>query len=366
MSNLNTELLNTLLKNESVDEFFRQLLEDAINDLLQAELSACLGYEKYDSDGWGSGNSRNGSYSRTFDTRYGKLKLQIPRDRNGEFHQHTLPPYSRRTDDLETTISNISKTVESQVEAFHKRTVPKRYAVIYCDATYLNLRRDSVAKEALHVLLGITPEGYKEIIDYAIYPSESALNYEDMLSSLKERGLEEVLLFVSDGLSGISDALKRQFPKADHQSCWVHLSRSVSRLVREKDRSEVLDELKTVYTQSGKPQAKQQLENFLKKYKTKYPKIEGVFSIGESLFSYYSYPEEIRRSIYTSNLIENCNKGLKHKTKVKEQFPNESSLDRFVCSYYSDYNRKNSERIHNGFKKAEEALEQMFEERYRK
>ena len=85
----------------------------------------------------------------------------------------------------------------------------------------------------------------------------------------------------------------------------------------EKDRSEVLDELKTVYTQSGKPQAKQQLENFLKKYKTKYPKIEGVFSIGESLFSYYSYPEEIRRSIYTSNLIENCNKGLKHKTKVK-------------------------------------------------
>ena len=85
MSNLNTELLNTLLKNESVDEFFRQLLEDAINDLLQAELSACLGYEKYDSDGWGSGNSRNGSYSRTFDTRYGKLTLQIPRDRNGEF-----------------------------------------------------------------------------------------------------------------------------------------------------------------------------------------------------------------------------------------------------------------------------------------
>ena len=108
------------------------------------------------------------------------------------------------------------------------------------------------------------------------------------------------------------------------------------------------------------------LKNFLKKYKTMYPKIEGVFSIGESLFSYYSYPEEIRRSIYTSNLIENCNKGLKHKTKVKEQFPNESSLDRFVCSYYSDYNRKNSERIHNGFKKAEEALEQMFEERYRK
>ena len=178
--------MNTLLKNESVEDFFRQQLENAINALLQCELSSFLGYEKHDANGWGSGNSRNGSYTRSFDTRYGTLKLVIPRDRNGEFQQQTLPKHQRKEDALETTIiqlyrkgittreisdliekmyghhysaqtvSNIAQSVTSQVKAFHSRTVSDKYAVIYCDATYLNLRRDSVAKEALHVILGIT------------------------------------------------------------------------------------------------------------------------------------------------------------------------------------------------------------------
>lgn len=192
MSYLNTELTIALQKNESITEFFRRYLEAAINDFLQTELTAFLGYEKYDSDGWNSGNSRNGCYNRVFDTKCGKLQLHIPRDRVGAFHQQTLLAHSRRSDDLETTIiqlyrkgittreisdliekmygheyspttiSNIAKAVEDQVKEFHNRKVAKRYAVIYCDATYLNLRRDSVAKEAVHVLLGITPDGYSE------------------------------------------------------------------------------------------------------------------------------------------------------------------------------------------------------------
>lgn len=394
MSYLNTELTIALQKNESITEFFRRHLEAAINDLLQTELTAFLGYEKYDSDGWNSGNSRNGCYNRVFDTKYGKLQLQIPRDRIGAFHQQTLPAHSRRSDALETTIiqlyrkgittreisdliekmygheyspttiSNIAKAVEDQVKEFHNRKVSKRYAVIYCDATYLNLRRDSVAKEALHVLLGITPDGYKEVIEYAIYPSESAANYEEMLEGLKKRGLEEVLLFVSDGLSGIADAVKRQFPSSDHQSCWVHLSRSVSRLTREKDRLEILEDLKVVYTSSDADVAKNELDAFLKKYAKRYPKLESVFERKDSLFSYYRYPKKIRASLYTSNLIENCNKGLKHKTKVKEQFPNEDSLDRFVCCYYSEYNRKGSQRIHKGFKDCSSEIEQLFAEKY--
>ena len=113
---------------------------------------------------------------------------------------------------------------------------------------YVNLRRDSVAKESIHVLLGITPEGYKEILDYAILPSESALNYADMLKSLKMRGLEQVLLFVSDGLVGLPDAVQNEFPRAKHQSCWVHLMRAVSRLVRPSDRKIVWMRL-SVYRQ---------------------------------------------------------------------------------------------------------------------
>lgn len=394
MSNLNTELMKALLKNDSIDEFFRQHLEKAVNDILQAELSSFLGYQKYDSSGWGSGNSRNGSYERTFETKYGDLHIVVPRDRNGDFHQKTLPDYQRRSDDLETTIiqlyrkgittreisdliekmyghhytpatvSNIAKAVEDQVSEFHSRTVSARYAVIYCDATYLSLRRDCVAKEALHVILGITPDGCKEVLDYAIYPSESASNYEDMLTGLKQRGLEEVLLFVSDGLAGMADAVKRQFPKADHQSCWVHMSRSVARLIREKDRKEILGALKAVYTQDDAASAEKELDAFIETYEKKYPKIRGIFSNRASLFSFYKYPKSIRQSIYTSNLIENNNKGLKHKSKVKEQFPNEASLDRFVCCYYSEYNRKHSGRVHKGFGQAESELLEMFSERY--
>lgn len=384
--------MNTLLKNESIEEFFRQHLEIAINSLLQCELSAFLGYEKHDPDGWGSGNNRNGAYNRSFDTRYGTLNLAIPRDRNGEFQQQTVPKHQRKEDALETTviqlyrkgittreisdliekmyghhysaqtISNITQSVNEQVAEFHSRKIADKYAVIYCDATYLNLRRDSVAKEALHVILGITPDGCKEILDYALYPSEAASNYEEMLANLKVRGLEQVLLFVSDGLTGMREAVLRQFPRAEHQGCWVHLSRTVSRLIRNKDRKEILDDLKAVYTQDTSAKADVELNLFIENHKGKYKKLETVFSNRDSLYSFYNFPACIRRSIYTSNLIENNNKGLKHKAKLKEQFPNEEALERFVCSCYSDYNRKHSNRVHRGFKQAEGELLEMFEQ----
>ena len=242
MSELNTELMSALWKKESIDEVFRSHLEDAIIDLLKIELTEFLGYEKHSVDGYGTGNSRNGFYTRVLDTKYGKLHLNIPRDRNGSFDQQLIPDYSRRTDDLETTIitlyrkgittreisdlieklyghyysastvSNISKAVADQVSAFHSRPLSEKYVVIFMDATYLNVRRDSVAKEPLHVLLGITPDGTREIIDYALYPTESAANYEEMIGSRKQRGVKQVLLFASDGLEGVRDAVKASVP----------------------------------------------------------------------------------------------------------------------------------------------------------
>ena len=394
MSYLNTKLMAALLNNESVDEFFRAELECAVNILLEAELTAFLGYEKHSSNGWGSGNSRNGSYCRSFETKYGILHLKVPRDRRGDFEQQLIPDYARRSDDLETTIiqlyrkgittreitdliekmyghhyspatvSNIAKTVDEQVDKFHKRPITARFAVIYCDATYINLRRDTVAKEALHVILGITPDGKKEVLDYALYPTEAASNYEDMLSNLKQRGLKDVLLFVTDGLTGIRDALLRQFPKALHQTCWVHICRKVCKLVRLKDRSEVLDTLRLIYTQDNVNDGSAKLDEFIAKYKLKYPKLVAMFADRGSLFSFYKFPKEIRASIYTTNLVENNNKGLKHKTKIKEQFPNEESLERFLCEHYSAYNRKNFGHSHRGFKKVEFELLTMLDDKY--
>lgn len=353
-----------------------------------------LGYEKHSVDGYGTGNSRNGFYTRVLDTKYGKLHLNIPRDRNGSFDQQLIPDYSRRTDDLETTIitlyrkgittreisdlieklyghyysastvSNISKAVADQVSAFHSRPLSEKYVVIFMDATYLNVRRDSVAKEPLHVLLGITPDGTREIIDYALYPTESAANYEEMIGSRKQRGVKQVLLFASDGLEGVRDAVKRQFPQSEHQQCWVHLSRTVARYIRNKDRKEVLGDLKSVYQADSADAAKKERKAFLDKQSKQYPKLAGIFDRAESsLFQYYRFPEDIRSSIYTTNLIERSNKGLKHKSKVKEQFPNEDALERFVCCYYSELNRDYADRIQRGFRMASAEILQMFEDR---
>ena len=394
MNDYSTKLIEVLLNGGNVDEVFRQQIEDAVNNILEAEITAFLNYEKYDVSGYNSGDSRNGGYERIIHSRFGDLHIRIPRDRNGDFSQQTVPPYKRSSDLLEqmviklyekgittseisdliekmyghhyskTTVSNITVAVQAQVEAFHARKLDKRYVVIYADATYLNVRRDCVDKEALHVLLGITPDGKKEILSYALYPTEAAENYCEMLQDIQSRGAEQVILFVSDGLTGFRDACKRVFPKAEHQSCWVHICRNVMKIVRTKDRKTVLADLKAVYTADSKKDAITDLLHFCEKYKVLYPKLVEKFSDTTSLFSFYDMPKEIRQSIYTTNMIENMNKQLKRNTKRKEQFPNEDSLDRYACCYYSDYNKRFSERTHRGFDQCRLEIEKLFEERY--
>lgn len=390
MTNISTNLMSALLNNESIDEVFRSELENAVNEVLSTELTAFLNYERYDYAGRNSGDSRNGFYNRTYQSRFGKLNLKIPRDREGLFKQHTIPSYQRSSNELETTIiqlykkgittreisdliekmyghyytpqtvSNITQAVQEQVEKFHKRPISDKYVAVYCDATYLNVRRDSVAKEALHVILGITIEGNKEVLDYALYPSESSSNYKEMLINLKNRGLEQVLLFITDGLNGIRNACLDVFPKAKHQACWTHLCRNVMKYIRAKDKATVMNKLKLVYNASTAKDAEATLYDFMVKYSKIYPKAVAILEDLTSLFEFYEFPEAIRRSIYTTNLIENLNKNLKRGTKRKEQFPNENSLERYVCSFYCDYNQTMDRRVHKGFKECRADLEAMF------
>lgn len=395
MSNFNTDIIKSLSQGISIEEIIRLELEEVINQLLLNELTVFLDYEKYDVIGYNSGNSRNGYYSRSLQTKYGEININVPRDRNGEFKQQTVPTYDRRTDSLETTIlqlysrgvttseiadliekmyghayskqtiSNITKAVEVNVEAFHNRTFDKRYAALYCDATMLNVRRDSVAKEALHIIVGITEDGHKDILDYRLYPNEAASNYTDMLQDLSERGLEEVLIIISDGLTGIRDACLNVYPKADHQTCWVHIQRNIAKLVRATDRKEIMNAVKPLYQSSKLEEALQEYDNLKETYGKKYPKIFKLLESNESLYSFYKYPIQIRRSIYTTNLVEGLNKQLKRQTKKKEQFPNEDSLERFVCNYFLDYNARLGSRIHKGFGEVTMELNEMFNLRYK-
>ena len=394
MPNNNTNLLNTLVGTGALKSEMRAMLQEELHAALQAELTAVLGYEKGDPLGWGTGNNRNGTYHRRIDTEFGRLDIEVPRDRNGEFEQRTLPKYDRKAQDIidiiielychgmsdreitdliqrlygnyysASNISDITKALRKRAEQFHARMFTSPYPFIFMDATYLNLRRDSVSKEALHVIMGITPDGHKEILDFALFPTESAANYETMLEDLKKRGLTGVLLGVSDGLNGVEDMIKRVFPVADHQSCWVHLQRNIMRLVRQKDRDVIANELKIVYTSGSAVEAEKALEKFIKNNEHNYPKLRTFFSGKTNLFNFYKFPRAIWKTIYTTNLIESNNKNLKRKTKPKEQFPNEASLDRFVAIIYSRYNDKMSEQTHFGFKIAEYDLLNMIEQRY--
>ncbi|HFU6162101.1 TPA: IS256 family transposase [Enterococcus faecium] len=389
MPNFTTEIMETLINKGDLDELFRCHLELAVNSLLQAELTAFLDYEKYDRAGFNSGNSRNGNYSRSFRTEYGELNLVIPRDRNGKFSQQTLPAYKRTNDSLETTIiqlvqkgitmseisdliekmyghyykpqtiSNMSKIVSEDVSAFKERTLEAKYSVIFMDATHIPLKRQTVSKEAVYIVIGIRLDGTKEVLGFTIAPTESAYVWKEILQDLKDRGLEEVLLVVTDGLSGIDDSIHSVYPNAQFQQCCVHISRNIAHKVRVSDRQEICSDFKLVYQASSKEEANNQIRFMIDKWKKQYPRVVKLL-MNPAILTFYNFPPSIRRTIYSTNLIEGFNKQLKKYTKRKEQFPNEESLERFLVSQFNNYNQKFLCRVHKGFKEIHDTLESMF------
>ncbi|WP_141603792.1 IS256 family transposase [Terrilactibacillus laevilacticus] len=394
MNQFTTEIVDALVKKQDITEVFRSHLEKAINSLLVTELTSFLDYEKYDRIGFNSGHSRNGSYSRTLHTEYGDLNIEIPRDRNGEFKQQTIAPYKRSNDTLESTVihlfqkgitmaeianliekmyghhytpqtlSNMTKAVSETVEAFNHRQLQlhHRYVCVYLDATYIAIRRDTISKEAAYIAVGIREDGSKEVLAYTIAPTESAYNWQELLEEIKGRGVEDVLLFISDGLKGMVDAISSVFPKARYQTCLVHVARNISHKVRVGDRQEICDDFKKIHQAEDAESGQAALDAFCEKWKKTYSKVVKSLRENDYLLTFYSFPKDIWRSIYSTNLIESFNKKIKKYTKRKEQFPNEASLERFLVSQFEDYNQCFATRCHIGFNKARAEIEKMFEE----
>ncbi len=392
MTDFNRECLNALFDKEKFDKFMRAQLEEGLNLLLESELTAFLGYNPYDRNGWNSGNSRNGSYFRQIKTQFGPIKVQVPRDRNGEFHQQTLPAYGQHTDALESTViqlyshgvttreiseliekmygsyysagtvSNISKQVASQVESYHQRRLSDKFFCVYLDATYIPLRRDTYQREAVYIAVGIKPNGNKEIIDYRIAPVENLEVWSEMIADFKERGLEQVELFLSDGFVGIKDMLKQYYPKSKFQRCLIHIMRNISQKVRVTDRAEILNAFKQVHKQTNQKEAETVLHAFYEAYGSKYSRmIKDLRKLEEDMLVFYQYPKQIRPSIYSTNMIESINRMIKRKTNPKSEFPSEESLDNFLGSQVIDYNDRNANRVHKGFGQVADTLESYFD-----
>ena len=391
MTQFTTELLNFLAQKQDIDEFFRTSLETAMNDLLQAELSAFLGYEPYDKLGYNSGNSRNGSYARKFETKYGTVQLSIPRDRNGNFSPALLPAYGRRDDHLEemviklyqtsvttreisdiiermdghhyspATISNISKTTQENVSAFHERSLEANYSVLFLDGTYLPLRRGAVNKECIHIALGITPEGQKVVLGYEIAPNENNDSWSTLLDKLQKQGIQQVSHVATDCFKGLEQMISQAYPLAKQQRCLIHISRNLASKVKRADRAVILKQFKTIYRTENLEIAVLALEDFIAEWKPKYRKVMESLENTDNLLTFYQFPYQIWHSIYSTNLIESLNKEIKRQTKKKVLFPNEEALERYLVTLFEDYNFKQNQRIHKGFGQCADTLESLFD-----
>lgn len=392
MNDFTKDMTNALFNQDKINDLFRQKLQQAVNDLLESELTAFLGYNPYERDGWNTGNSRNGAYYRKVDTQFGQIEIKVPRDRNGEFHQHTMPDYKRHTDVLEQTViklyskgvttreiadliekmyggyyspamvSNISKEMIPKVEAYHQRHLSDKFFCVYLDATYIPLKRVTYEREAVYIAIGIKPNGHKEMIDYCIAPTENIEIWSEMLKGFKSRGLEQVELFLSDGVVGMKEAICQSYPKAHFQRCLVHVMRNISAKMRVDDRQKALDEFKQIHTQSNKEMAVQVLHEFYQNWEKAYKNVvRDLRQVEPDLLTFYNYPPAIRASIYSTNMIESFNNRLKRKTKPKTEFPTEQSLDTFIGVQAMDYNDRYFNRIHKGFGQVRDTLESYFD-----
>ena len=392
MNDFTKDMANALFNQDKINDLFRQKLQQAVNDLLESELTAFLGYNPYERDGWNTGNSRNGAYYRKVDTQFGQIEIKVPRDRNGEFHQHTMPDYKRHTDVLEQTViklyskgvttreiadliekmyggyyspamvSNISKEMIPKVEAYHQRHLSDKFFCVYLDATYIPLKRVTYEREAVYIAIGIKPNGHKEVIDYCIAPTENIEIWSEMLKGFKSRGLEQVELFLSDGVVGMKEAICQSYPKAHFQRCLVHVMRNISAKMWVDDRQKALDEFKQIHTQSNKEMAVQVLHEFYQNWEKAYKNVvRDLRQVEPDLLTFYNYPPAIRASIYSTNMIESFNNRLKRKTKPKTEFPTEQSLDTFIGVQAMDYNDRYFNRIHKGFGQVRDTLESYFD-----
>ncbi|MGG1556517.1 IS256 family transposase [Paenibacillus ferrarius] len=382
--NLN-DLLENLVKN-MVQEKLEFLMKEEMNQFLQVEEQTNIH------------NSRNGYYGRTLDTRYGKIEdLRVPRDRNGNFQTQLFEPYQRRDGWLEeavihmykggmstrdvarfiegmfgtqyspATISNITSTVLEDVQRWQERPLEKRYSVIYLDGFYFNLKRDSVDSEVVYLAMGINEQGYRHILGFYIGGKESANGWREVLADLKRRGATEVLLGVFDGLSGLEDAFKEAYPKADVQHCVVHKVRNTFSKIRVKDKSDFMDDLKTIYTAPDLDIAKACFDTMKAKWGKLYPKeIESWESNLPTLLTFYNYPTMIRKAIYTSNPIERTNKEFRKRLRPMNSLTNLEAAEKIIYLDTIAYNERWGNRVIAGFNdpKTKEALAKLFEKKY--
>jgi putative transposase len=266
-----------------------------------------------------------------------------------------------------TTVSNITATVLDDIHQWQKRPLSKRYSVIYLDGLYVKLKRGTVRGEVVYFAMGIDEEGQRQILGFYVGGQESSNGWREVLKDLYERGAQEVLLGVFDGLPGLDAAFKETYPQADVQHCVVHKVRSTFPKIRIEHKTDVLEALKTVYTAPDEEVARAAFDTVKAKWNKLYPKeMKSWEEQLSTLLTFYKYPESIRKAIYTSNPIERMNKEIRKRLKPMNSLTNMDAAEKIVYLEMLDYNERHAGRVVPGFgmDTVKKKLTELFEARY--
>jgi putative transposase len=345
------------------DGLVAQMLKPLMQEMLEAEMTEHLGYPKHDSSGNLTGNSRNGSYQRTLRSSDGYMSLDMPRDRTGEFSPTVVTSYKQVSTELEQKIialyaygtstkditeflletygveisegfvSQVTNAVLILAKEWQARPLQAVYAIAYLDAIHIKCREEGrVVNKAVHVVMAYDLEGKKDILGHYIASGgEGAKFWLAVVTDLKNRGVQDMLIACVDGLSGFEAAIHSIFPQATVQRCVVHAIRNSLAYIPHKLKSEFMEYLKPVYTATSKDEAEENLKLLEERYSEKYPMAVNIWKNNwEALSHYFSFSPEIRRMVYTTNAIESYNSVLRKYTKNKRSFVSNEALQKVL------------------------------------
>lgn len=335
----------------------KQLTKALVERAMDAELTTHLGYEKHDPVGYGSGNSRNGKSKKRLKGDFGEVEIEVPRDRQSSFEPQIVPKgetrfagfddkilsmYARGMTTREiqghlqemygvevspTLISNVTDSVLEEVRAWQSRPLDPLYPIVYLDALVIKMRDNGqVQNRAVYVAIGISMEGQKEVLGLWTSANEGAKFWLQVLTELRNRGLQDIFITCVDGLKGFPQAIQSVYPKTTVQLCIVHLTRASLNYVNWKERKQVAADLKTVYRAATAEQAERELTALAAKWDKKYPTISALWRRHwAQITPFFAFPHEVRKVIYTTNAVESLNMTLRKVIKTRGSFPNEEA-----------------------------------------
>lgn len=362
-----------------VSKFLKQLHAQVLEKMLEGEMDAHLGYEKNSVIGNNTGNSRNGSYPKKIQTEHGESVISIPRDRNGQFEPIAVPKHESRglsieklvislyakgmsVSDIEeemreiyeielstSAISIITNKVNQAAQEWQNRPLDPVYLIVWMDGIVFKVRDNGkIINKTVYLCVGLKQNGLKEVLGMWVGKSESSSFWMGVLTDLKARGVQDILITCTDNLNGFTDTIRSIFPQSSTQICVVHQIRNSCKYVVYKDKKEFTADMKNIYNAPNKEVAATELDNLEKKWGGKYPyAILSWRNNWDDLTVFFQFPLEIRKIIYTTNLIENLNGKIRKYTKSKLSFPSDDAVKKTVYLSLMEIEKKWTQPIHN-------------------